>query len=172
VPGWLFSLIALVAIANGALLFLVMASRVAYGLDEAHLLPTAFGRVLPKRRTPWVSILAVAGVTLLLTMVGDIATLASTTVLMLLLVFVSANISVLMLKKDRVEHPHFSVPRIVPLIAIIASIVLLTQQTGIVWLGSAVYILVGSALFLVARFGRRREERGAREGAAPDASDR
>lgn len=172
VPGWLFSLIALVAIANGALLFLVMASRVAYGLDEAHLLPSAFGRVLPKRRTPWVSILAVAGVTLLLTMVGDIATLASTTVLMLLLVFVSANISVLMLKKDRVEHPHFSVPRIVPLIAIIASIVLLTQQTGIVWLGSAVYILVGSALFLVARFGRRREERGAREGAAPDASDR
>lgn len=172
VPGWLFSLIALVAIANGALLFLVMASRVAYGLAEAHLLPSAFGRVLPKRRTPWVSILAVAGVTLLLTMVGDIATLASTTVLMLLLVFVSANISVLVLKKDRVEHPHFSVPRIVPLLAIIASIVLLTQQTGIVWLGSAVYILVGSALFLVARFGRRREERGAREGAAPDASDR
>ncbi|WP_261166261.1 APC family permease [Microbacterium sp. Marseille-Q6965] len=172
VPGWLFSLIALVAIANGALLFLVMASRVAYGLAESYLLPSAFGRVLTRRRTPWVSILAVSGAAMLLTMVGDIATLASTTVLLLLLVFLSANVSALVLKKDRVAHPHFSVPRIVPVLAIIASIVLLTQQTGIVWLGTAVYIAVGSVLFLVARFGRKREAGTAAAGTADDTTDR
>ncbi|WP_345752847.1 APC family permease [Microbacterium rhizophilus] len=155
-PPWLFSIIALVAIANGALLFMVMASRVGYGLAESALLPHAFGRVLPKRRTPWVSILVVAGATMLLTVIGDIGTLAETTVLLLLLVFLTANVSVLVLKKDKVAHKHFSVPRVVPVLAIIASIVLLTQQTGAVWLGTAGYVVVGTILFFIARAGRKR----------------
>ncbi|GAA1739406.1 APC family permease [Microbacterium paludicola] len=155
-PSWLFSLIALAAIPNGALLFMVMASRAAYGLAEAGLLPHAFGRVLPKRRTPWVSIVVVSGATMLLSIVGDIGMLAETTVLLLLLVFLTANVSVLVLKKDVVEHKHFSVSRVVPILAIIASIVLLTQQTGAVWLGTAGYIVVGTILFFMARAGRKR----------------
>ena len=159
VPQWLFGIIALVAIANGALLFMVMASRVGYGLAEANLLPRAFSRVLPKRRTPWVSIVVVAGATIVLSLIGDVGTLAETTVLLLLLVFLTANVSLLVLKKDKVEHDHFSVPRIVPVLAIIASIVLLTQQTGTVWLGSLIYVAVGSVLFFVARMKRNREVR-------------
>ncbi|MFJ6003551.1 APC family permease [Arthrobacter sp. NPDC092385] len=162
IPPWLFSLIALVAIANGALLFMVMASRVGYGLAEAELLPRAFARVLPKRRTPWVSIVVVAGLTIVLSLVGDVGTLAETTVLLLLLVFLSANVSILVLKKDKVDHAHFAVPRIVPVLAIIASIALLTQQTGVVWLGAVAYVVVGSGLFLAARAGRKREERVSR----------
>jgi APA family basic amino acid/polyamine antiporter len=162
IPPWLFSLIALVAIANGALLFMVMASRVGYGLAEAELLPRAFARVLPKRRTPWVSIVVVAGLTIVLSLLGDVGTLAETTVLLLLLVFLSANVSVIVLKKDKVDHAHFAVPRIVPVLAIIASIALLTQQTGVVWLGAVAYVVVGSGLFLAARAGRKREERVSR----------
>ncbi|MFJ6652157.1 APC family permease [Microbacterium sp. NPDC091313] len=159
IPSWLFSIIALVAIANGALLFMVMASRVAYGLAESKLLPHAFGRVLPRRRTPWVAIVAVAAVAILLTFIGDIATLAETTVLLLLLVFLSANVSVLVLKKDKVEHPHFRVPFVLPILSIIACVALLTQQTGAVWLGTAAYVAVGSLLFVVARFTRRHQDR-------------
>jgi len=161
VPPWLFGLIALIAIANGALLFMVMASRVGYGLADAGLLPRAFGRVLPNRGTPWVSILVVGAATIALSFVGDIALLAETTVLLLLLVFLSANVSVLVLKRDRVDHPHFRVPRVVPVLAIVACIVLLTQQTGPVWLATAGYAVVGSILFLIARYGRKREERTA-----------
>jgi amino acid transporter len=158
-PSWLFGLIALVAIANGALLFMVMASRVGYGLAESGLLPKAFSRVLPKRRTPWVSIVVVAVVTIGLTFLGDVSTLAETTVLLLLLVFLASNVSVLVLKKDKVEHKHFSVPRVVPVLAIIASIVLLTQQSGVVWLGALAYIAIGSILYFIARAGRKREDR-------------
>ncbi|KQR25043.1 APC family permease [Microbacterium sp. Leaf151] len=161
IPAWLFGTIALVAIANGALLFMVMASRVGFGLAESGLLPHAFSRVLPRRRTPWVSIVVVGAATIALSFVGDVATLAETTVLLLLLVFLAANVSVLVLKKDEVAHEHFRVPRVVPVLAIIASIVLLTQQTGIVWLGALGYIAVGSVLFLVARAGRWRAERRA-----------
>ncbi|MCQ1951473.1 APC family permease [Arthrobacter sp. zg-Y859] len=159
IPPGLFSIIALIAIANGALLFMVMASRVGYGLAEAELLPHAFARVLPGRRTPWVSIVVVAGLTIVLTLLGNVATLAETTVLLLLLVFLSANVSVLVLKKDKVDHDHFSAPRFLPILAIIASIALLTQQSGIVWLGAAAYAVVGSLLFLAAKAGRKRQER-------------
>jgi amino acid transporter len=103
----------------------------------------------------------VAAVTIGLTLVGDVSTLAETTVLLLLLVFLAANVSVLVLKKDKVDHSHFTVPRFVPVLAIIASIVLLTQQSATVWLGSLAYIAVGSVLFLAARAGRKREDRRA-----------
>ncbi|MCP3426673.1 APC family permease [Rothia sp. AR01] len=157
VPETLFALIALVAIANGALLFMVMASRATYGLAEAALLPQVFGRVLPRRRTPWVAILTVGLATMAMSLVGDVGQLAATTVLLLLLVFISANISVLVLKKDKVAHRHFTVPRIVPIVALIASIVLLTQQTLEVWLIGIGYVVVGTILFLVARATRGKD---------------
>lgn len=49
-PGWLFSLIALIAVANGALLTAIMSSRLTYGMATDGLLPSALGRVLPGPR--------------------------------------------------------------------------------------------------------------------------
>ncbi|MCX6464811.1 MAG: hypothetical protein NTW05_14670, partial [Pseudonocardiales bacterium] len=91
--------------------------------------------------------------------VGNIGQLADTTVLLLVFVFIATNVSALVLKRDRVEHEHFSVPAVVPALAILASIALLTQQSPDAWLISAGYLVVGSVLFLVARFGRRRLDR-------------
>ncbi|GAA2175700.1 APC family permease [Agrococcus versicolor] len=158
-PPWLFAIIALVAIGNGALLFLVMASRATYGLAEAKLLPAVFGKVLPGRKTPWVAILAVGLVTVAMSFVGDVGTLADTTVLLLVLVFISANVSVLVLKKDKVSHKHFTAPKIVSILALIASVALLTQQSAQTWLIAGAYIVVGTILFLIARAARRRSYR-------------
>ncbi|MEJ2862120.1 APC family permease [Actinomycetospora flava] len=163
IPAWLFSLIALVAIANGALLFMVMASRATYGLAEVGLLPSIFGSVAPTRRTPWVAILAVGAATIGMSFVGNIGTLADTTVLLLLFVFISTNVSCLVLKKDRVDHEHFRVPTVVPVLAIVASIVLLTQQSLEIWLLGAAFVVVGTILFVLARIGRRRYEQGPHE---------
>src|SRR5690606_14833028 len=84
VPPWLFSLIALIAVANGALLTMIMASRLTYGMAQQRLLPDALARVLPRRRTPWAAILATTLAAMLLTLIGDLATLAETVVLLLL----------------------------------------------------------------------------------------
>lgn len=156
-PPWLFAAIALVAIGNGALLFMVMASRATYGLAEAGLLPRIFGEVASNRRTPWVAILVVGAMTMLMSFVGDVSVLADTTVLLLVLVFISANISVLVLKKDEVSHRYFRTPSIVSVLALVASIALLTQQSLQTWLIAAGYVVVGTVLFLVARAARRRE---------------
>ena len=167
VPSWLFSLIALVAVANGALLTMIMASRLTYGMSEQELLPAALGKVLPRRRTPWAAIVTTTLVAMLLTLVGDLATLAETVVLLLLFVFLSANVSVLVLRRDRVEHKHFRVWTFVPVLGIASCILLLTQQSGTVWLFGAILLLVGLGLYGVAQWARVRAGKGRNQPAAP-----
>jgi basic amino acid/polyamine antiporter, APA family len=159
IPSWLFSLIALVAVANGALLTMIMASRLTYGMAEQGLLPRALSRVLPGRQTPWVAILATTLVAMLLTLVGDLALLAETVVLLLLFVFLSANISVLVLRRDRVDHDHFRVWTFVPVLGVASCLLLLSQQTLRVWIFGAILIVVGVGLYFVARWARGRGER-------------
>ena len=155
IPAWVFSLIALVAVANGALLTMIMASRVTYGMAEQGLLPRGLARVLPRRKTPWVAIVATTVVAMVLTLVGDLSVLASTVVLLLLFVFISTNLAVLVLRRDRVEHRHFRVPAFVPVLGIASCVLLLTQQEGRVWLYGLGLLLVGVVLFGAARLTSR-----------------
>jgi amino acid transporter len=74
VPPKLFSAIALVAVANGALLTGIMSSRLAYGMARDGLLPRFLTRVLPRRRTPWASIAVTTALSFLLALTGDVAT--------------------------------------------------------------------------------------------------
>ncbi|WP_217184957.1 APC family permease [Streptomyces sp. AC495_CC817] len=157
VPSWLFSLIALIAVANGALLTMIMTSRLTYGMSEQGLLPEVLSRVLPRRRTPWVAIVATTAIAMLLALVGDLATLAETVVLLLLIVFLSANVSVLVLRRDQVEHDHFRVWTVVPVLGIASCLLLMSQQRPVIWLFGAGLLAVGVVLSLLARIGRRRE---------------
>ncbi|MBD8728164.1 APC family permease [Frigoribacterium sp. CFBP 13707] len=156
VPSWLFSLIALIAVANGALLTMIMSSRVTYGMAEQGLLPRPLGAVLEKRRTPWAAILVTTAVAMGLTLVGDIGTLAETVVLLLLFVFISTNVAVLVLRKDRVEHEHFRVWTAVPVLGVASCVLLLTQQSAQVWLFGAIMLAAGVVLYLLAKLGSRR----------------
>jgi APA family basic amino acid/polyamine antiporter len=129
-PTQLFALIALIAVSNGALINLIMASRVIYGMADQGVLPAVFSRVHPNRRTPWVAILfATAVVFTLLATIGQnptaLDTLSTTTVVLLLLAFIMVNISVLALRGDEVEHEHFHAPSVFPILGIIVSASLL-----------------------------------------------
>ncbi|MDF2920734.1 MAG: amino acid permease [Microbacterium sp.] len=115
--------------------------------------------MLPGRQTPWVAILATTLVAMLLTLVGDLALLAETVVLLLLFVFLSANISVLVLRRDRVDHDHFRVWTFVPVLGVASCLLLLSQQTLRVWIFGAILIVVGVGLYFVARWARGRGER-------------
>ena len=114
----LFAAIALFALTNGALINLIMASRLVYGMSRQGIVPEALGRVHGGRRTPWVAILFVAALAAVLIIVGDLDTLADTTVLLLLFVFVCVNTAVLVLRKDKVEHEHFRAPSIVAVLGV------------------------------------------------------
>lgn len=151
VPDWLFSLIALVAVANGALLTMIMSSRLTYGMAEQGLFPGVFAKVLPNRKTPWVAIIATTAVAMILTMTGELASLAETVVLLLLFVFLSTNISVIVLRKDAVDHKHFRTPLVLPYLAIASCILLLAQQSGAVWLRAGILLALGVVLYFVRR---------------------
>jgi basic amino acid/polyamine antiporter, APA family len=130
IPTQLFALIALIAVSNGALINLIMASRVIYGMADQDVLPEVFSRVHPNRRTPWVAILfATAVVFTLIATIGRnsdaLDTLSTTTVVLLLLAFIMVNISVLVLRGDEVEHEHFHAPSVFPILGIVVSASLL-----------------------------------------------
>jgi amino acid transporter len=151
IPPQLFAFVALIAVSNGALLTMIMASRLAYGMAEEGLLPSVLGRVLPHRRTPWVAIVATTLVAMALTVTGTLSALAETVVLLLLFVFMSTNIAVLVLRRDKVDQPHFRTPTFIPVLAILSCLVLLSQQSAETWLRAAILLGIGVVLYVVTR---------------------
>ena len=53
----LFAFIALMAVSNSALINMIMASRIVYGMADQGIVSRVFARVLPERRTPFVAII-------------------------------------------------------------------------------------------------------------------
>ena len=107
-PRWIFEWIGLFAVINSALINMLMASRLLYGMANERVLPKVFGTVHPFRRTPWVSIVVTSliAAALLIGTAGTkgVSELGGTTALLLLCVFTVVNIAVLVLRKDKVEH--------------------------------------------------------------------
>lgn len=106
IPPWLFAAIALVAVTNTCLVTMVTQSRILYGMANEDVVPQVFGKVHPKRRTPWVGILFtfVMVVGLLVAAGAEVETLASASVVFLLFIYGLVIVSALKLRKDP-EHP-------------------------------------------------------------------
>src|ERR671914_1362740 len=135
IPTQLFAAIALLAVSNGALINMIMASRIVYGMGDQGVMPTVFSSVHPGRRTPWVSIAFTAAVALIvLVTIGRndeaLSTLGSTTVVLLLIAFVMVNISVLVLRRDEVGHEHFRAPTAFPVLGAVVAAALLIYQAA------------------------------------------
>ncbi len=145
IPSRLFALIALLAVANGALINLIMASRLLYGMARQGILPEPFARVHRSRRTPWVAIVFTTALAMLLTSLGDLGTLAGTTTTLLLFVFIAVNVAVLVLRRDRIARPHFVTPSWIPAVAIAIILVLLVRRAT----GNPEYFIYAGALILL-----------------------
>jgi basic amino acid/polyamine antiporter, APA family len=130
-PIGIFAFITMFAVANTALINMLMASRLVYGMSRERVLPAVLGKVHPTRRTPYIAI----GFTTLLAFgliifVGGVPQLGGTTALLLLCVFTVVNVAVLVLRKDKVDHEHFTAPTILPVIGAIACGFLTGPWTG------------------------------------------
>ncbi|WP_370324785.1 APC family permease [Euzebya sp.] len=147
----LFSAIALFALANGALINMIMASRLMYGMSEEGILPPVFGKVLPGRRTPVVAIALSAVIAIVLAITGDLGDLADTTVLLLLLVFAVVNVSVLVLRRESVGHDHYVAPTALPALGAVVSLGLATQNEAGTWLRAGLLVALGLVLWAVNR---------------------
>lgn len=152
-PIEIFGLITMFAVANTALINMMMASRLIYGMSREHVLPPLLGKVHAERRTPYVAIVFTTLLAFaLITFVGEIPALGGTTALLLLCVFTVVNVAVLILRKESVDHAHFRAPTIVPILGMLSCGFLVGPWTGRnpdQYLIAAVLIGIGIALWFV-----------------------
>ncbi len=130
-PLGLFGVITMFAVANSALINMLMASRLVYGMSREGVLPPLLGRVGPRRRTPVTAIVFTTALAFgLITFVGAVPDLGGTTALLLLVVFAVVNVAVLVLRRDRVDADHFRTPTFLPVVGALACAYLATPFAG------------------------------------------
>lgn len=172
-PGFplrVFAVIGLFAVVNSALINMLMASRLVYGMSNERVLPAAFGIVHARRRTPWVAIALTSGIAVALVLTAGkdgVAQLGGTTALLLLGVFTVVNVAVLVLRREKVAHRHFVAPTWAPVLGVAAcgylAIPILSGRPASDYVIAAVLIGVGLVLWLINKryLGTRREPVGA-----------
>lgn len=107
----MISLISLFAVVNGALIQIIMSSRVLYGMSRAGWLHAAFGAVHPFTRTPLLATALVTLAVLALALWLPLETLARITSFIMLVVFALINLSLLRIKH---RDPHPAGIRVIP----------------------------------------------------------
>ena len=149
----IFPLISMFAVANSALINMLMASRLLYGMANQKVLPPVLGRVLPGRRTPWVAIVFTTALSAgLLIFGGGVSQLGGTTALLLLAVFSVVNITCLVLRKDKKAHQHFVAPTVIPIIGALCCAFLVGPWTGrnpVQYSIAGVLIAIGIVLWVI-----------------------
>jgi amino acid transporter len=159
-PLVLFSLIAMFAVTNSALINMMMASRLLYGMSRERIIPEVLGAVHALRRTPWVAIVFTTVLTLALASWGGVRALGGTTALLLLCVFTLVNVAVLVLRARPVAHRHYRAPTIFPVLGVASCAYLASPWSGRdaeQYRIAAVLLVVGLTLWAVNWFvqGRR-----------------
>jgi amino acid transporter len=132
------SAVALIAMLNGALVQVVMASRILMSLSRDGALPTWLGRIEPRSGTPVRATFVVAGLVGGLAMTLPMARLASATASVALLVFVLVNVSLaaILLRERRAgSAPPGSISIVIPVGGALASgaflVVELIERLGV-----------------------------------------
>jgi amino acid transporter len=124
----IFALIALVAVANGVLIELVMLGRLLYGMARRGWLPGWLAAVDPRQRTPIRATICGGAAVLALTVALPFVSLVAVTSTLTLLVFAVVNLALWRLQQQRPRTAGFRVPRAIPPAATIANIGLAAAQ--------------------------------------------
>ena len=121
------ALISLIAIINGVMVQLLMASRVIYGLSRDVPALGWIATLHPKWQTPVRSTILVACVVFAFSVLLNLKFLASITSFLILIVFIFVNLSLIRLKK-RGKHDGFEAHPIIPWLGVISSALLILSQ--------------------------------------------
>jgi amino acid transporter len=120
----LFAVIALVSIAGGVLIELIMLARLLYGMGRRGWAPQFLAAISPRSGTPMRATLCGGAVVLVLTVSFSLEHLVTATSTVTLLVFALVNAALWRLQRQAPRTTGFRTPRVVPPIAAAANIAL------------------------------------------------
>ncbi len=126
-PPITMSVISLLAVTNGALVQIVMASRVMYGMSNHGNAPKFLGSVNSKTQTPINATVLTTIVILILALFFDLTTLAKLTSGIILAVFAITNSALIYVKVTRKNDPRPSIkaPIIIPILGALSSVLMI-----------------------------------------------
>ena len=164
--GDVMSSIALAATANTTLLLVMAGGRHIYAMASTGSLPRQLGYVSDRTRTPLAGIAVASGFAILISLWGEIGTIAETTSFGLLTAFVVVNAALISLRRSTanaaradattpaVQSWRSAVP-LIPLLGLASSLVLMSSLTRDALVGGLLVLLLGVAFSLFVRGGRR-----------------
>ena len=159
-----YPFLSIFAVANTALINMLMASRLLYGMANQEVLPRSLAKVLPRRRTPWASILfttaiAVGLIIIVTNFMGKetVSALGGTTALLLLAVFTVVNVACIVLRRTPPEREHFKAPKVTPYIGVLTCAFLLGPwaQDPIEYRIAGLLLVLGLLLWILNWFWNR-----------------
>lgn len=146
--------IALFSTANTALISLIGASRILYGMANGDVLPKFLSKTLPRRQTPWLASLAVLITAGLFLPLGKLETVAEVSSLATMFVFFSVNIALVSLRKSvpATERPFRVKPDVgglpvFPILGAAVTILLMTQFNLQIYAISGTFLLLAAVGF-------------------------
>ncbi len=160
-----FPFLAVFAVANTALINMLMASRLLYGMAKQDVIPRPLAAVSRNRRAPWAGItfstVLALGLILYVTSQPDsnvVGNLSSVTSLLLLCVFAVVNVACVVLRKrDPRAHANafFTSPGQLPLVAAVLCLFLAgpwVDRDAIVYKIAGGLMLIGIVLWVITFF--------------------
>jgi APA family basic amino acid/polyamine antiporter len=125
----IITLIGMFAVVNGALIQIIMASRILYGMSRQGWLPAIIGRVHPMTQTPHIATLLVTAAILAFALWLPLLTLARITSFITLLIFSLVNLALVRVKL-RDPHPKGVIvyPIWIPAAGLMANLVFIGYQ--------------------------------------------
>jgi APA family basic amino acid/polyamine antiporter len=157
--GAIISVGAICGLTTVLLVLLFGQSRIFFSMSRDGLLPTAFSRVHPRFRTPWIATLIVGAAVALISGLTPIDVVAELTNIGTLSAFVLVGVAILVLRRTQPNlRRGFRVPWVpwVPLLSIVTSFVLIVSLPLVTIIRFIVWLALGLAIyFLYSRFHSR-----------------
>ena len=126
----IITIISLISVVNGALIQVIMGSRVLYGMSRKNWLPAKFGEINKVTHTPIFSTLFISAAVLFFALLFPLLSLAKITSFITLIIFMLINFSLIKIKFSAKEHYGFKVPLIIPIIGGVSTLVFILYLTS------------------------------------------
>lgn len=125
----IIAIISLIAVVNGALVQIIMASRVLYGMAAKNMAPSWLGSINRRTRTPVYATVLVTAIILLFALLMPITQLAQLTSLAMLMIFILVNLALIRIKRQmNGEYEGIRFPIVIPVLGALTALILLLFQ--------------------------------------------